>query len=64
MEDVQAPPHGGDMRSEVMRTPDDVSVMLRLYDLGWGAKQFFITRPMLAQVVEPRSRSTFPPRWA
>ncbi len=39
MSDVQAAPHAEDMRRSVMRTPDDVSVMLRLHQLGWGLKR-------------------------
>ena len=39
MSDVQAAPHAEDMRRLVMRTPDDVSVMLRLHQLGWGLKR-------------------------
>lgn len=38
-EDVQAAPHSEAVRREVMRTPDDVSVMLRLHRLGWGLKR-------------------------
>ncbi len=34
MSDVQTAPHAEDMRRSVMRTPDDVSVMLRLHQLG------------------------------
>ena len=37
-EDVQAAPPV-EVRSEVMRTADDVSVMLRLHELGWGSKR-------------------------
>lgn len=37
-EDVQAAPPV-EVRSEMMRTVGDVSVMLRLHELGWGSKR-------------------------
>ncbi len=29
-------PHGRDGRKQTMRTPDEVSTMQRLHELGWG----------------------------
>ncbi len=39
LDDMQASAHPPEMRREAMRTPDDVSVMLRLHELGWGLKR-------------------------
>lgn len=36
---VQDPPAVEAVRSEQMRTPDDVSAMIKLRDLGWGLKR-------------------------
>ena len=38
-DDMQAAPASGDARRASMRTTDDVSVMLRLHQLGWGSKR-------------------------
>ena len=38
-DDVQAVPASEDARRVSMRTADDVSVMLRLHQLGWGSKR-------------------------
>jgi transposase len=37
--DVQTSPQVDYLRGEVMRTPDDVAAMVKLKDLGWGAKR-------------------------
>ncbi len=39
MDDVQAVPQAEDERRAAMRTGDEVSVMLRLHQLGWGVKR-------------------------
>ena len=39
MEDVQGSPRLGDPRRDEMKTPDDVSAMVRLKALGWGSKR-------------------------
>jgi transposase len=36
---VQGSPQMEDLRGETMRTPDDVSAMVKLKELGWGAKR-------------------------
>jgi transposase len=36
---VQEDPQVEDLRSDVMRTPDEVSAMVKLKELGWGAKR-------------------------
>ncbi len=36
---VQAAPASEDVRRVPMQTADDVSVMLRLHQLGWGSKR-------------------------
>ena len=32
-------PRAGDLRRDEMKTPDDVSAMVRLKALGWGSKR-------------------------
>ncbi|MCC2665268.1 MAG: transposase [Rhodospirillales bacterium] len=36
---VQTSPQVDDLRGEMMRTPDDVAAMVKLKELGWGAKR-------------------------
>ena len=39
MEEGQCSPRLGDPRRDEMKTPDDVSAMVRLKALGWGSKR-------------------------
>ncbi len=39
---VQEFPQAEAMRGESMRTPDDVSAMVKLRDLGWGVKRIAV----------------------
>ena len=38
-QEVQSSPRSGLPRRDEMKTPDDVSAMVRLKELGWGAKR-------------------------
>ena len=38
-QEVQSSPRSGLPRRDEMKTPDDVSAMVRLKGLGWGAKR-------------------------
>jgi hypothetical protein len=37
--EVQECPQAAALRRDSMRTPDDVSAMMKLKDLGWGVKR-------------------------
>jgi DNA invertase Pin-like site-specific DNA recombinase len=39
MQEGQGSPRWGNRRRDEMKTPDDVSAMVRLEVLGWGAKR-------------------------
>jgi hypothetical protein len=44
--DTTVPSLLDDQRRDVMKTPDDVSAMLRLKSLGWGSKRIAVEREL------------------